>query len=188
MSNQFFITHTGERVYIKDLPKLKINLEDIAHHLASPKNQRFGGALDYKYNYTVAQHSILMAMYANERLNKDVARACLLHDATEAYFGDVVSPLKRELPDYLKLESELSDIIYKKYNINTSEEVLAMVELLDKSIVLDEVKSLLPNQFELFSERAPTFKPLGIEVDGTIPPQEVKDAFLRLAEYFNIRD
>jgi hypothetical protein len=186
MNNQFFITHSGVRVYPDDLSRLKVNLDDIAHHLT--KIQRFGGALEFDQSYSVAQHSIIMATYAHDRVSKEVARACLLHDATEAYIGDVVSPLKAELKDYQLLETELCANIYSKYGILTDIETTEAVKMIDKQILLDEVRCLVPHQIELFQSIYANIVPLGVEIDATLTPYEVKAAFLQLAEYFNIRD
>lgn len=182
----FFITHGGVRVNPSELFKLEVNLDDIAHHLT--KVQRFGGALEFDQNYSVAQHSIMMAMYARDFVNVQTARACLLHDATEAYIGDVVSPLKAELKDYQLLESELCANIYSKYNIANDVDTTEAVKMLDKRILLDEVKSFMPQNVELFQGIYPTLVPLGLKIDGALSLYEVKEAFLILAEYLNIRD
>lgn len=184
----FFTMHSGENVYPSVFEKTQISLDDIAHHLASPKNYRFGGALDYDKHYSVALHSITMALYARSVMNKDIARACLLHDATEAYMGDVVSPLKRELADYQLLEAKLAAIIYDKYNIAVDKETVETVKIIDRRILLDEVKALLPQHYEMFQGIYSNLAPLGVEINSTLSPYEVKEAFLKLAEYLNIRD
>ena len=180
--------HSGVKVYPSDIKNTPLNLGDIAHHLAGPKNQRFGGSLEFDQTYSVAQHSILMATYANSMYTKGVARACLLHDATEAYLGDVVSPLKAELNDYKKLEADLCSAIYSKYNIATDEETTKLVKEIDMRILLDEVSALMPHQLKMFADIYAPLLPLGITVDGKLPAQEVKDAFLYWADYLNIRD
>ena len=50
--------------------------------------------------YSVAQHCVLASRQADRAFALDV----LLHDAPEAYIGDVSSPLKRHLPNYQSLE------------------------------------------------------------------------------------
>jgi len=71
-----------------------IDIRDIAHALA--QIPRFGGHLSRPW--TVADHCIHMANghYLRHR-NPRIALQLLLHDAAEAYIGDIVSPLKRLL-------------------------------------------------------------------------------------------
>lgn len=186
MANPYYITHSGARVRPDDLDGLELGLEDIAHHLTNI--QRFGGALPLDKSYSVAHHSILMATYAMKHHDKIVARECLLHDATEAYLGDVVSPLKAGLKDYQVLENKLCERVYKKYNIGGDERVTALVKMLDSRILLDEVKTFIPNQLSLFIELNSQLSPLDIMIDDNLSKHEVKDAFLYWAEYLNIRD
>jgi hypothetical protein len=186
MNKQFFVTHSGVRVYPDDLSNLKVSLDDISHHLANIR--RFGGALDFHQYYSVGQHSIIMANYALKHYGKDIARACLLHDATEAYIGDVVSPLKAVLKEYQLLEDELCATIYNRYGISADIETAVAVKTIDKRILLDEVKEFIPAQLDLFKSIYIGLEPLGVEIDGTLEPQIVKDAFLCLADYLNIRD
>lgn len=56
--------------------------------------------------YSVAEHSLLVCMIMMEFSLGD-PREGLLHDATEAYLGDVAAPLKALLHDYKRLESTL---------------------------------------------------------------------------------
>lgn len=103
-------TFTGKVFDIKILDPKSICIEDIAHALAF--TPRFGGHL--KEFYSVAQHSILVS---NLLENTDQELAALLHDASEAYLGDVPSPIKKLLPDYKVLENNLSKVLAKKFKI-----------------------------------------------------------------------
>jgi 5'-deoxynucleotidase YfbR-like HD superfamily hydrolase len=40
-----------------------------------------------------------------------------MHDATEAFLGDMVSPLKRMIPEYKEIESELHEIIMRRFGL-----------------------------------------------------------------------
>lgn len=94
-------TYTGRRVDLLHPDSEQIDPVDIAHALA---NQcRFNGHC--KMFYSVAEHSLLGAAMASPDLM--LARYVLLHDAAEAYLGDIVSPLKGLLPTYQELEYDL---------------------------------------------------------------------------------
>jgi uncharacterized protein len=71
----------------------QITIEDIAAHLS--KICRFNGAC--KEFYSVAQHSVLVAKDL-KYLGYDIKHQLygLLHDAAEAYVGDIVRPFKSE--------------------------------------------------------------------------------------------
>ncbi len=83
--------------------EMEFNIEVIANALSNIC--RYTGHVDRFYS--VAEHCVL------------VSRACppkyalegLLHDASEAYVGDVSSPLKRLLPDYRKIEEDVQSAL-----------------------------------------------------------------------------
>ncbi len=79
-------TFTGKKFYPLDPKAEDISIVDIAHGLSNVC--RYGGQC--KEFYSVAQHSVLCAWEASHE-NKKWA---LLHDASEAYIGDIVHPLK----------------------------------------------------------------------------------------------
>lgn len=131
MSN-FYVTYSGYQVHPDNLDSTYIDIQDIAHHLT--KIQRFGGALPLDKNYSVAEHLILLAQHARMYYTAEVASLCLLHDAAEAYLGDVVTALKEQLPDYKELEDQMEEKIYKTYNVNTRH--IRIVKWLDSRILL----------------------------------------------------
>jgi hypothetical protein len=116
------LTHSGRLLDLLNPDPKDINIEDIAHGLS--RQFRFGGALR---DYTVAQHSILVA--ESIRVNwpgethqglYDAIRLALLHDAAEAYIRDMPTPAKLLLLDYQALESRLMGIILDKFEVSTT--------------------------------------------------------------------
>ncbi len=102
-------THTGRNVDLLKPDPRDICIEDIAHHLS--KLDRYNGAGHFPYS--VGQHSLLVA----EILPGEMKLQGLLHDATEAYLGDVVSPLKGLLPEYRRIEGNVMQAICKSFRI-----------------------------------------------------------------------
>jgi uncharacterized protein len=84
-------TVSGKRVNPFDPDPESLDIEDIAHALA---NQcRFGGHC--RVFYSVAQHSVLVSELVERRGgDAEDAFAALMHDAAEAYLGDMPHPLK----------------------------------------------------------------------------------------------
>jgi hypothetical protein len=92
-------TYRGGKFYPRAVEALKVDILDIAHSLAI--TNRYNGHTHVPYS--VAQHSCLVHDYLPEHRQAEG----LLHDATEAYLGDVATPLKLCLPEYEKLEDSL---------------------------------------------------------------------------------
>jgi len=74
-----------------------VDFNDIAHGLA--RVQRFGGQAHSEF-YSVADHSVLVSRLCSPKN----ALLGLMHDASEAFIGDVVTPLKSQLPAYYDIE------------------------------------------------------------------------------------
>jgi len=93
-----------------------VRIEDIAHVLANIC--RFGGHIP-RY-YSVAEHSVECYRKACLECQPwDVRIACLLHDAAEAYIGDVVKPLKILLdPIYGPIEEANERAIAESFGID----------------------------------------------------------------------
>lgn len=102
-------TYTGKNVDLAKPEPGQICIEDIAHHLS--KLDRYNGAGHFPYS--VGQHSLLVS----ESLPKAYRLQGLLHDATEAYLGDVVSPLKAMLPEYRRIEGQVMQAICNRFKI-----------------------------------------------------------------------
>lgn len=54
-------------------------------------------------------------------MDKDVARRLafqgLLHDASEAYVGDMISPLKKRMPEYRRIERRVQKAIAERFRL-----------------------------------------------------------------------
>lgn len=105
----WIVTHSGKQFDFHNPTPDMVCIEDIAHALSM--SCRFGGHT--QYHYSVAQHSVNVARLVPEE-HKLVA---LLHDATEAYIGDMVSPLKVLMPEFKKKEEAVWAVISEKFNV-----------------------------------------------------------------------
>lgn len=102
-------TASGQFVHLVHPEPTTIRVADIAHALA--RINRYNGHTGGPRGYSVAQHSVWVARICEGPLRADptVCLYALLHDAHEAYMGDVVSPLK-QLPG---LRALLKDIEHR---------------------------------------------------------------------------
>jgi hypothetical protein len=100
-----------------------IRLEDIAYGLAHLP--RFNGQTTFVYS--VAHHSMLVAKLAQRMFGDDATvRAAFLHDAAEAYIGDVISPVKWALR-----ELELSNHDVSSFDLLEERWMAAICERFD---------------------------------------------------------
>lgn len=83
---------SGRKFWPLDPRASEVSIKDIAHALS--RICRFGGRCERFYS--VAQHSVLVANLV-KRAHPWLAMHALLHDAAEAYLGDVIRPLKVSL-------------------------------------------------------------------------------------------
>lgn len=106
-------TFTGRYVDLLNPDPETISIEDIAHGLAHMP--RFCGQLHSFYS--VAQHCVFCIRALDAEHKDPEAMEVLLHDASEAYLSDIPGPIKSHLPDYTKIENNLMQKIFEKFNI-----------------------------------------------------------------------
>jgi len=109
---------------------------DIAGALS--KICRFGGQISRFYS--VAEHCCnCWRIAVCDGFPPAVQLACLLHDAAEAFIGDVVKPLKIMLPEYAKIESRIEGIIAEKYCVCLGD---SRIREIDHAMLIAERKAL----------------------------------------------
>lgn len=127
--NGWIQTRSGRKFDLLNPKPEMVDPADIAHALS--QICRFSGHC--REFYSVAQHCVLVCQLVGEMAGvarpgeKDfevaVMRAALMHDAGEAYYGDVVRPLKRVL-EALIGEDDLAN----RDRVNTLDIVMSRVD------------------------------------------------------------
>lgn len=87
----------------------EIEIDDIA--IALSRICRFGGHTTTFYS--VAEHSILVSLLVPD----EHRLTALLHDATEAYIGDMIRPLKSQIPQFSEIENNLWSAIAERFSL-----------------------------------------------------------------------
>lgn len=148
-----------------------ITLEDIAHALSLIC--RGGGHL--RYHYSVGLHSLNCANEGRARgLDRRLQLACLLHDASEAYLSDIVSPVKHRLTEYPHFEHALEDAIFEHFGLGRlCEAEHAQVKSIDVSMLGNELHALLRGH-----EGCPRERLLSVPDLTEHAPSEVEQRFL----------
>lgn len=98
--------------YIDPKPE-QIDIMDIAHALSM--QCRYNGHVTQFYS--VAQHSVLVSRLVEE-VEPAQALPALLHDAAEAYIGDMVGPLKQLCLDYKAVEHRVEEAVLAKFGLS----------------------------------------------------------------------
>lgn len=108
------ITSSGEWFSFEEDTNSTIKILDIAHALSMMC--RFG--CHSPVFYSVAEHCVLSSSFAvAQGKPRQIQRECLLHDAHEAYTGDMCAPLKRLCPEYQKIEERVQEQVLRHFNI-----------------------------------------------------------------------
>jgi hypothetical protein len=109
---------------------------------------RLDELVNHKFNnkiYSVAQHSVMMAESILITTGDPYkAKQALLHDAPEAFFGDIISPLKRNMENVKVLEIALERRIFGFFGIPL--ELDPYIKQVDSNICIYEITSLIGSE------------------------------------------
>jgi hypothetical protein len=174
-ADDWFQTFTGRRFPINHPKPELVDIVDIAHALAHIC--RYGGHC--RRFYSVAEHSVMIATYARdvEHRSKAQVRHALLHDAAEAYTGDIKRPVKNAVPAIRQAVRKVEAVVAGALGIPIDKPQW-LVDL-DTRIVADEKTALLghPRDGTLWGHEARGILPLGMTVHGWVP-EHAKAYFL----------
>lgn len=135
-------TSTGRHFYPQDPRPEEVAAEDIANGLAL--TCRYGGQGRIDRFYSVAEHCVHMAHYAERQGYPAAVSLCmLLHDAAEAYTGDLIMSMKKALPEFKRIEEPLERVILEKYGmVDTFDKYAKLVKHVDCNICRMELEEL----------------------------------------------
>lgn len=111
----YIVTRSGKRIHFdSDTPAHQFCIDDIFDTLCNIP--RWAG--HSHMGFSVGQHSALVtALALRDNQSPLTMLQCLMHDASEAYMGDIATPLKSLLPGYKAIEMKISNDIHRAFNI-----------------------------------------------------------------------
>ncbi|CAH0154475.1 phosphohydrolase [Pseudomonas mediterranea] len=131
----WILTHSGRQFDLANPTAAMISPLDIAHALSNLC--RFNGHT--RTHYSVAQHSMIVSSLVPDEF-KLVA---LLHDATEAYIGDMTRPLKTLMPGFRIAEAAIWQAVCERFNLDPI--LPESVVRADLIALATERRDLMPN-------------------------------------------
>lgn len=150
-------TYTGIHFYPLDPKPEDVRLEDISRALS--QICRFNGHT--KEPYSVALHCLNVSKFLKEWGCDELTQLYgLLHDAAEAYIGDITRPFKMCLADigclkaFDDIEVDVTEAIYRHFNIHCPDEKQAgVVKEADNYVLALEAKRYMYNTGDWRLER-----------------------------------
>lgn len=180
------VTYGGKQIDLTDPVAFAeaVDINHIAHSLAM--QCRYNGSTSCFYS--VAEHCVILAEYVLKKHQGEsfcipLAKCLLMHDAAEAYLGDVVQPLKEIQYEYCVFEAYVEETIRKKFLLLDDYTILHdLIKKYDRSICIDEMEQLFeftPNYVKTILEN-PEYERMNIQVRAWTPMQ-AKEEFLKIA-------
>lgn len=161
-------TWTGKKFWPLDPRPEEVFIEDIAKSLSN--TCRYNGHCDF---YSVAEHSV----HISNHCHNSFALYGLLHDASEAYTGDIISPIKSDLVGFKEIEFKISQVIYERFGVLNDYFVCKnILNQIDKSIRVNEKLSILKHNIEEWRDSYPGISNLKIK---KWPPKIAELEFLK---------
>lgn len=158
----YIITFTGKKFNLLALEIANIDIVDIAH--ATAQQCRWTGHC--RHHYSIAQHAYYCSLIGPE----SEALERLMHDASEAYIGDMNRPLKHYTnagDAYRKVETPLQSMIYEAFGMSRIEP--------------DSVK--LADNAMLYAEAEQLFDPIWFDMSKNNPQGKAEAAKIKIEEW-----
>jgi hypothetical protein len=157
-----------------------VYVDDLAWGMA--RTCRYGGQLKHNVElYSVAEHATAMTWWAIESgrvTHVEDALAILLHDASEAFYGDIPTPIKKLLPDYKIMEDRAQLVITDAFGLTPKNTLIRKIEIkeIDVRIRIDERLSIIEEPaltagLDVIWDNDPDLERLGVDVTCLLPSQ-----------------
>ncbi len=174
------MTRSGFEFDLIDPSKNRFTVEDIAHALSN--TCRYCGHVSEFFS--VAQHSVMVSRLVPEQH----AMIGLMHDASEAFIGDVAKPLKELLPDYKQVEARIEEFVLGRFGIDPHH-MPPDIKRADMIALLTEQRDLMHGPDKDVMKKW-NIEPLQEKIIP-LPPKEAKELFLeryREIKYLRIHE
>lgn len=161
------LLQSGTYFDLLDPANSAFTIEDIAHGLSL--TCRFAGQC--RQFYSVAEHSL----HASNLVAPEFQLRALMHDAAEAFIGDVTRPLKSILPDYKAIERTIEAAIMDRFG--TGDWNVPQVKQADLQMLHAEQEAMMPHH----SDQWPTSEGIADEAVVTFrywTPNVARTSFL----------
>lgn len=112
-------TITGKKFNLFEPTPDMIAIDDIAYGLA---NKGHFSGFSPRY-FSIAEHCIMVCdefSLWHDAAPDSLKLLALLHDAAEAYIGDMVKPLKVRMPDFVAVENRIMQAICERFGMDLS--------------------------------------------------------------------
>lgn len=177
-NDNWIYTDSGIKVFLANPSPEMIKIEDIAHgqaHLC-----RYNGQC--KKFYCVGEHVYLVAQDVLRRTGDiELAKCAAMHDSSEAYLGDLTSPLKAMLLVYPILEARFEVAISSRFRLKYPFDH-PEIKRSDYEVFFTEKDHLFDHPYESWGRE-------GVKADVKIEgwrPELAKARFLELVDELGI--
>lgn len=173
----FLQTYVGHAFEPKSGKLSQVDIRDISHALSNLC--RYSGQC--RKFYSVAEHSVLVSRIIRSMWPDDVESrwAGLLHDATEAYVGDITTPLKILLPKFIEVEDSLAMDIAKVLKVKWTKQTHSRVKIADMIALSTEARKLFADVSHWDSIKLYDPRPDLVNDKFPVAPDVAKKMFMR---------
>lgn len=179
--NTWIITKSGKHVDFGNIREEDVVFSDIVTGLSNAC--RFAGQCGLFYS--VAEHSILVSKAVEWRTgDMELAKSALLHDAQEAYMGDLPTPLKNLCPGFKIIEEKFERVIENRFNLKRGFRDAAIKQA-DLLLYYVESRYFFGDKVDAWKKAEPAIDALKIKPE-CLPPSDAATAFALRAEELGI--
>lgn len=178
--NNTIKTYAGHYFDLVNPTPESVDIVSIANALS--KVCRFGGHTP-KF-YSVAEHLLHCVDVASQHgIEGKALQAVILHDAAEAYIGDVVKPLKVLLPEFAVIEARIEAVIGQRFRVSF-EEHHETIKRFDRMMLKTEKQQMWPEDAEKWNGFGGV-ESADVELEF-YTPEDASRIYLDVAEYVGV--